>query len=154
MKEGGCLASSLGDAPAATLVARLAKRFTSEKIFRDLKDARFGFGLSGTRISKPERRDPMLLIGALANLLLTLLGAARKETGIDRMLEVNTPKTQAYALLCQGRMLHDLLPSIPALRARPLLAAFSWRVTKRPMIRSSSPRSEGRAQHREPSASA
>jgi len=134
MKEGWCLASSLGDAPASVIVALYAKRFTIEESFRDLKDPRFGFGLSDTRISKPERRDRMLLIGALATTLLTLLGAAGEETGIDRTLKVNTSKKRAYSLLRQGRMLYEMLPNMPAQRARPLVAAFSRRVAELPMI--------------------
>jgi hypothetical protein len=50
------------------------------------------------------------------------------------MLKVNTSKKRAYSLLREGRMLYDLLPNMPAQRARPLVAAFTRRVVELPMI--------------------
>jgi len=40
----------------------------------------------------------------------------------------------AYSLMRQGRLLFDLLPNMPAQRARPLVAAFTRRVAELPMI--------------------
>jgi hypothetical protein len=47
------------------------KRFTIEESFRDLKDLRFGMGLTDTWLSSAERRDRVLLVGAIAASLLT-----------------------------------------------------------------------------------
>ena len=44
--------------------------------FRDIKDMRFGMGLSSMHVSRPDRRDRLLLISALAIAVLSLLGAA------------------------------------------------------------------------------
>jgi hypothetical protein len=74
MKEPWCLATSLREAMAATLVNHYAKRWTIEPQFRDTKDLQFGMGLSATRIGEPLRRDRLLLISAFATALLTLLG--------------------------------------------------------------------------------
>jgi len=52
------------------------RRFSIEETFRDLTNLRFGMGLTDTRISSPGRRDRILLVGAIAASLLTLLGAA------------------------------------------------------------------------------
>ena len=47
-----------------------------EESFRDVKDLRFGMGLSSFRIAETDRRDRLLLLSALTCALLTLLGAA------------------------------------------------------------------------------
>ena len=44
--------------------------------FRDIKDMRFGMGLSSMHVSRPERRDRLLLLSALAVAVLSVLGAA------------------------------------------------------------------------------
>ncbi len=66
----------------------LATRFTIEETFRDIKDNHFGMGLSATHIHDAGRRDRLLLLAAIAHALLTLLGAAREEAGLDRYLKV------------------------------------------------------------------
>jgi hypothetical protein len=76
MKEPWCLATSLADETGAEIVKRYGKRFTIEETFRDPKNLRFGMGLSDARISVPERRDRVLLVGAIAASLLTILSAA------------------------------------------------------------------------------
>jgi hypothetical protein len=43
-------------------------------------------GLSATHIGDPERRDRILLMSAVAQALLTLLGAAGEACGLDRTL--------------------------------------------------------------------
>ena len=44
--------------------------FTIEERFRDIKDWRFGMGVSAVRMANPHRRDRLLLIVALAQTLL------------------------------------------------------------------------------------
>ena len=75
MKEPWCLASSHEDKPGAEIVKLYGRRFTIEETFRDQKNLRFGMGLSDTRISSPERRDRILLVGAIA---AALCHAARR----------------------------------------------------------------------------
>jgi len=102
MKEPWCLATSFTDTPGAQIVKLYGKRFTIEESFRDLKNLRSGMGLSDTRISSTERRDRILLVGAIAASLLTLLGAAGEAIGYDMMMKANTVKTRTHSLLNQG----------------------------------------------------
>jgi hypothetical protein len=60
------LATHLVDASGAEVVALYRRRFTLEESFRDVKDLRFGMGLSSMRIAETDRRDGLLLVSALA----------------------------------------------------------------------------------------
>ena len=98
MKEPWCLATSFGDATTREIMDAYAKRWTIEPSFRDTKDIRFGMGLSLLRISRPDRRDRLLLLNAFAIHLLTTLGTAGEELGMDRHLKSNTSKTRTHSL--------------------------------------------------------
>ncbi len=50
------------------------------------------------RVSKPKRRDRLLLLSALAMMLLTLLVTTGEALGYDRMLKVNTVKRRTHSL--------------------------------------------------------
>ncbi len=125
MKEPWCLATSLADETGADIVKRYGKRFTIEEAFRDLKNLRFGMGLSDTRISSPERRDRVLLVGAIAASLLTLLGAAGESIGFDRLMKANTVKERTHSLLNQGLFYFEWLATMSDERARPLIQKFN-----------------------------
>jgi hypothetical protein len=124
MKEAWHLATSHADKTTAEIVKLYSKRFTIEESVRDLKNLRFGMGLSDTRISSPERRDRILLVGAIAAALLTLLGAAGEAVGEDRRMRANTSKERAHSLLNQGLFYFDCLPGMRDERARPLMQKF------------------------------
>ncbi len=64
MKEPWCLATSRVDKTGAEVVQLYGRRFSIEESFRDLKNLRFGMGMSDARVSSTERRDRMLLVGA------------------------------------------------------------------------------------------
>lgn len=102
MKESWLLATSL-PAGADDIVALYAKRFTIEENFRDEKDWRFGMGSRWVKIKRADRRDRLCLILALAAILLTLLGQAGEELGLDRALRANTVKRRTHSLFRQGR---------------------------------------------------
>ena len=143
MKEPWCLATSFGDATTREIMDAYAKRWTIGPSFRDTKDIRFGMGgasqrlrhaervgvagggLSLLRISRPDRRDRLLLLNAFAIHLLTMLGTAGEEFGMDRHLKSNTSKTRMHSLFRQGCMLYDLIPNIPEVRLRPLMLHFT-----------------------------
>ena len=125
MKQAWCLATSRVDLPASGIVALYGKRFTIEESFRDTKDLRFGMGLSSTHIGRPDRRDRLLLISALAIMLLTLLGAAVEMSGIDKWMKVNTSRKRQHSLLRQGTYYFLALPRMKEERATPLMAAFA-----------------------------
>jgi hypothetical protein len=124
MKEAWCLATSYAGKPAGEIVKIYARRFTIEESFRDTKDLHFGLGLSTTKIGDPKRRDRLLLIGALAMALLTLLGAAGESLGMDRMLKANTSKKRTHSLFRQGLHYYDKIPTMDHGKLRSLLDAF------------------------------
>jgi hypothetical protein len=125
MDEPWCLVASDPKVSARTLVAYYARRWGIETSFRDIKDRRFGMGLSSTHVSRTDRRDRLLLITALAIALLSVLGAAGESLGYDRMLKANTARKRTHSLFRQGYLLYDLIPNMPAERLRPLIERFA-----------------------------
>jgi hypothetical protein len=134
MKEPWCLATSHADLSAAQIIRLYSRRFTIEEGFRDAKDWRFGMGLSSFRIADPERRDRILLLGAIACALLTLLGAAGETLGMERSLKANTVKRRTYSLFRQGCMYFQAIPNMPEHRLLPLLERFAQLVSKIPIF--------------------
>ena len=124
MAEPWHLATSRENLVGAAIVKLYGRRFTIEETFRDLKNLRFGMGLTDTRISSPERRDRILLVGAIAASLLTLLGAAGESLGLDMKMKANTVKTRTHSLLNQGLFYFDCLLNMREERARPLMYRF------------------------------
>jgi Transposase DDE domain len=124
MKEPWCLATSLAALKAAEVVALYGKRFTIEETFRDAKDLRFGMGLSATHIRDAGRRDRLLLLAAIAQALLTLLGAASEKTGMDAYLKVNTAKKRTHSLFRQGTYWYGAIPEMRDDWLQNLMAAF------------------------------
>ena len=125
VKEPWCLATSLSDDTARQIVDAYAKRWTIEPSFRDTKDIRFGMGFSLLRISRPDRRDRLLLLNAFAMHLLTMLGTAGEELGMNRHLKSNTSKTRTHSLFRQNCLLYNLVPNMPEVRLRPLIQRFA-----------------------------
>lgn len=124
MKDAWCLATSRSDLNAAKIVKLYGRRFTIEETFRDQKDPRFGLGLSATHTKSCARRDRLLLLAALAEALLTLLGAAGEAAGMDRFLKANTSKRRQHSLFRQGLMWYQLMHGLPGDEARLLMEHF------------------------------
>ena len=124
MKEAWCLATNRTDLGAAGVVRLYGKRFTIEETFRDIKDNHFGMGLSATHIGTPDRRDRILLLSAVAQALLTLLGAAGEACGLDRTLKANTVKTRTMSLFNQGTYWYRAIPNMREERLVPLMREF------------------------------
>lgn len=135
MKEPWCLATSRDDLKASKIVALYGRRFTIEESFRDTKDPRFGMGLSATHIGRTDRRDRLMLIGALAQALLTLLGAACEEVGLDRKLKANTVKHRTVSLFNQGWFWYQAIPTMREEWLRPLMEAFGRIVREQAVCR-------------------
>ena len=83
-----------------------------EETFRDHKDIRFGMGLSTTHIRSTSRRDRLLMLLAIAQALLTLLGAASERCGMDKYLKVNTVKRRTHSLFRQGSYWYSAIPNM------------------------------------------
>lgn len=124
MKDSWCLVTSDSTARAMQIVRLYGRRFTIEESFRDTKNPRFGLGLSQARLKSPARRDRLLLIGAIAIALLTLLGAAGESLGFDRLMKANTVKRRSYSLFRQGLHYYASIPAMRSERLKPLMARF------------------------------
>jgi hypothetical protein len=125
MMDNWCLATSRTDLSGKEVTALYGKRFTTEENFRDTKDLKYGLGLSATHIGSPQRRDRLLLIAALAQALLTLLGAAGEALGMDRLLKANTAKKRTHSLHRQGLYYYNAIPTMREDRLVPLMTKFA-----------------------------
>jgi hypothetical protein len=135
MKEAWCLATTLSKRKASEVVKIYGKRFTIEETFRDEKNLHFGMGLSATHIRDASRRDRLLLLAAIAHALLTLLGAASEEAGLDRYLKVNTVKRRTHSLYRQGLYWYDCIPTMREDWLRRLMTAFDRIVREQAVLR-------------------
>lgn len=135
MKEAWCLATTLAESKAAEIVKLYGRRFTIEETFRDQKNLRFGLGLSATHIGKTDRRDRLLLLAAIAQALLTLLGAAGEACGLDRLMKTNTSKKRTMSLLNQGINLYAAIPMMGEDRLAPLMKAYDKVVRRHEIFR-------------------
>ncbi|HEY2327234.1 MAG TPA: IS4 family transposase [Gaiellaceae bacterium] len=135
MKESWCLATTLAECKAAEIIKLYGRRFTIEETFRDQKNFRFGLGLSATHIGSPDRRDRLLLLAAIAQALLTLLGAAGEACGLDRLMKTNTRKTRTMSLLNQGIHLYEAIPYMGDEKLGPLMKALDHIVRQHEIFR-------------------
>lgn len=124
MKDAWCLISSHKERAPREIIELYGRRFTVEETFRDTKNLNFGLGLSATHIRSASRRDRMLLLIAMAQGLLTLLGEASERSGMDRYLKINTVKTRTMSLINQGTRWWRKLHTIRDERRIPLLTAY------------------------------
>lgn len=122
MKDAWCLASSRADLLGSEIKGAYGRRFTVEETFRDVKNPRLGLGLKQTVITRNDRRDMLFLLAVLAHALLTLLGKAGQELGMERMLGATRPGQ--LSLFRQGLLLYELLPRMREARLRALLTRF------------------------------
>ena len=122
MQEPWRLASSRSDLQGAAITHLYGKRFTVEETFRDVKNPRLGLGLKQTVMERHDRRDALFLLAVLAHTLLTLLGKAGEELGMDRGLGATRPRQ--YSHFHQGQLLFDLIPTMERKRLRALLQRF------------------------------
>jgi len=132
MKQAWCLVTNSRELKTREIINLYAKRWSIEPYFRDVKDQRFGLGLSQTHISCPQRRDRLLLIVALSYVLLTLLGAAGESIGFDKFLKVNTVKTRTHSLIRQGIFYYDFFNSFKPQQQEELLQAFNALLAQQP----------------------
>jgi hypothetical protein len=135
MKEAWCLATTLSERKASEIVKLYGRRFSIEETFRDQKNLRFGLGLSATHIGSTDRRDRLLLLAAIAQALLTLLGAAGEACGLDRLMKTNTSKKRTMSLLNQGINLYAAIPNMGEDRLAPLMKAFDEAVRQHEIFR-------------------
>jgi hypothetical protein len=117
-----------GDHDAAVSVITMGE-------IRNQKNLRFGLGLSATHIGSADRRDRMLLLAAIAQALLTLLGAAGEACGLDRLMKTNTSKKRTMSLFNQGINLYAAIPNMKPERLELLMKAFDAEVRRHAIFR-------------------
>lgn len=125
MKEPWCIASSDPEGVGSIIVKWYSKRWGIEPQFRDTKDIHFGMGLSATSIGTCERRDRLLFISALSVMILTILGAAGEQLGMDRYLKANTVKHRTHSLFNQGCYYFSRIINMEKKELQELLQCFS-----------------------------
>ncbi|WP_319784410.1 IS4 family transposase [Oceanisphaera sp. IT1-181] len=126
MKEAWFLASNRRDLSAANALKLYGKRWGIECSFRDIKDYKFGMGMSDTHIKSTTRRDRLFLFSALAIVLLTLLGKAGDAAGLEKTIKANTGKTRTYSFFRQGCIYYQMLPKMKEDNAIKLMKKFSY----------------------------
>ncbi len=124
MKEMWCLATSRSDVGASEITKWYGKRFTIEETFRDTKNGHLGMGLSATHIRNEARRDRLIFIAAIAQMLVTLLGAAGEKCGLDRTLKSNTSARRQLSLFNQGLHWYMAIPRMREERLVMLMNAY------------------------------
>ncbi len=122
MKDAWCLATSRSDLSGSEIKRAYGRRFSVEETFRDLKNPRLGLGLKQTVVKRNDRRDLLFLLAVLAHALLTLLGKAGQELGMERWLGASKPG--GISLFRQGLLLYELIPTMREDRLRALLTRF------------------------------
>ena len=118
MQEPWCLVSCRHDRKGVEIKVAYGRRFTVEETFRDVKNPRFGLGLTQVVHARNDRRDALFLLAILAHTLLPLLGKAGQDLGMDRLLGATRPRQ--LSLFRQGLMLFELIPQMREDRLRAL----------------------------------
>jgi hypothetical protein len=125
MKEAWIIASSCKEMPSSKILLLYAKRWQIETSFRDIKDYRFGMGMSFMHTKDVKKRDRLFLISAISIVLLTLLGKAGEDIGLERTIKANTVKTRSYSLWNQGCIYYSLIPTMKDGNLIPLIEKFN-----------------------------
>lgn len=136
MKDAWYIAASRRDLSSDKLLRMYGKRWGIETSFRDIKDYRFGMGMSHTRTRSPMKRDRLFLLSAVTIGLLSILGQAGEDTGLDRRFKASTSKVRTYSLFRQGCEYYDFLPGMRDEWAIPLMERFEYLLKHQPFYRS------------------
>lgn len=100
---------------ANQLVNLYSRRMTIEESFRDTKNEHYGLGLRRSRSRSTQRLEIILLIAALAQLLLCIIGKAAEKMQLSKYFQVNTIKSRrvlSYTFLAK-RIIASKLFKIP-----------------------------------------
>lgn len=100
---------------AARLCQLYGKRFDIEEFFRDTKCGQFGYALSQTRITRPERLERLLLILVLAYLILIAIGLWIKRNWPAKQWASNNRINECSAFTVARVMIHHPTTSLKQL---------------------------------------
>ena len=90
-REPLLLLTSLSDMPSV-VVDIYRTRMQIEQTFRDLKSHRYGWSLRHIRTAHAHRIDLMLLIGAIAAIVMHVIGGTIRGSSLERGLQANTER--------------------------------------------------------------
>ena len=125
-REPLMLVSSLSDRPRAVVdIYRL--RMQVEETFRDLKSHRYGWSTRHIRTSSARRFELLLLIGALAAVVMHLIGISIRRRRIARGLQANTERRRkVFSSFFLGRLVitQNLEAALSAQTLRKKLASL------------------------------
>lgn len=94
-REPWLLASSLEGPDKATCVVSMYKaRMSIEEGFRDLKSKQYGMNLEGVKTKKGIRKDIMLIVSMLCNLVAVLTGVAGEAMNLHFQFQSNSIKNR------------------------------------------------------------
>lgn len=124
MKDAWCLACSRDDLSGQQIKKIYGQRFSEEETFRDIKDIRYGLGLSWSKVKSPDRRDRLMFVAAITHTLLMMLGEAGEDCGLDRTLKVNSTAKRTLSLFRQGLLWFQRLTILTAEKRKKLLSSF------------------------------
>lgn len=90
---------------ADAIISMYKQRMQIEELFRDIKNQRLGFGLKKSLSTTTPRLNVLLLIGAIANYIIFVVGQAAKAISLEYQFQSNTIKTRTvisiFNLGCQ-----------------------------------------------------
>jgi hypothetical protein len=99
------LQTNLENESAESIVAIYRMRMQIEESFRDTKDWRFGWALGRSKTTTPRRSDVLTLLVSLALVVVTLLGAAAADAGIEKSLRASSRAARVLSFVTIGRLL-------------------------------------------------
>ena len=114
--EPWLLATNLHRHACCEIVAIYATRMRIEESLRDTKCARYGWAFDYARSRRAERLEMLLLVGAFATFVVTMIGAVAESRGWARQLQANTIRDRRVLslfhvgrfVLCSSRFKLDL----------------------------------------------
>jgi hypothetical protein len=129
-REPLLLITSLTDVPAI-VVEIYRMRMQIEQTFRDLKSYRYGWSTRLIRTAHAARMDVLLLVGALAAVVMHLLGLSIRGGSLARGLQANTERRRnVFSTFFLGRLV--IKERLERHLGAPALAAALKRLIERP----------------------
>ena len=95
-----------------------------ETSFRDIKDMRFGMGLSAMRVSIAASR-PFVAAQCVGDCIAVVVGRGGGELGVRPLAEGEHGEVSYAFVVRQGLMLYEQIPNWPDERVWPLMERFS-----------------------------
>ncbi len=133
MEKPWLLATSREDLKTRDVIKTYGTRFRIEESFRDLKNERFGLGLSQVKIKVARRRDMLMYLGSVGVYMLSKLGeAVQNVEGMEKRYFGCKPGQRSRMRL--GADALYMLPNMVPKYFEALLEAFGQLVSSDPLF--------------------